>query len=45
MSIAEIITKIDGWVWGPVLLVLLAGTGIYLSVRMGFPSSAGSAMP
>ncbi len=37
MSIAEIITKIDGWVWGPVLLVLLAGTGVYLSVRMGFP--------
>ncbi len=37
MSISQIITKIDGWVWGPVLLVLLAGTGVYLSVRMGFP--------
>ena len=37
MSIPGIITAIDGWVWGPVLLVLLAGTGVYLSVRMGFP--------
>ena len=37
MSIPAIITAIDGWVWGPVLLVLLAGTGVYLSVRMGFP--------
>ena len=37
MSFAEIVTKVDGWVWGPVLLVLLAGTGVYLSVRMGFP--------
>ena len=37
MSIAEIITKVDGWVWGPVLLILLAGTGVYLSLRMGFP--------
>ena len=37
MSIPGIITAIDGWVWGPVLLVLLAGTGVYLSIRMGFP--------
>lgn len=37
MTFAGIVEKIDGWVWGPVLLVLLAGTGIYLSVRMGFP--------
>ena len=36
-KIASIIKAVDGWVWGPVLLVLLAGTGIYLSVRMGFP--------
>ena len=37
MSISEIIKAVDGWVWGPVLLVLLAGTGVYLSLRMGFP--------
>ncbi len=35
--IGEMITKLDGWVWGPVLLILLSGTGLYLSVRMGFP--------
>lgn len=28
--------KIDSWVWGPPLLVLLVGTGIYLSLRLGF---------
>ncbi len=37
MTFSDIVSKVDGWVWGPVLLVLLVGTGIYLSVRMGFP--------
>ncbi len=36
MSIAEIITKIDGWVWGPVMMVLIIGVGILLSVRTGW---------
>lgn len=27
--------KIDSWVWGPPLLILLVGTGIYLTVRLG----------
>lgn len=36
-KVAAIIKAVDGWVWGPVLLVLLAGTGVYLSLRMGFP--------
>ena len=39
-SLIETITKINGAVnsfaWGPVMLVLLVGTGIYLSVRTGF---------
>ncbi|WP_079708792.1 alanine/glycine:cation symporter family protein [Paraliobacillus ryukyuensis] len=32
----DIITKISGWVWGPPLLILLVGTGIYLTIRLGF---------
>ncbi len=36
MSISEIITKVDDFAWGPWLLILLVGTGIYLSIRVGF---------
>lgn len=36
----EIITKINnvvnGFVWGPIMLTLLVGTGIYLSIITGF---------
>ena len=27
---------VNGFVWGPVMLVLLVGTGIYLSIAVGF---------
>ena len=40
MTFGEIVAKVDGWVWGPVLLILLVGTGIYLSTRAGFPQFA-----
>ena len=30
----ELITTINGWAWGPVMLVLLLGTGIYLSLGL-----------
>lgn len=33
---AEIVSTIDDIVWGPVMLVLLVGTGIFLTVRLGF---------
>ena len=33
MSFATILETIDGWVWGPVMLVILVGTGIYLTLR------------
>lgn len=33
---AAIISKIDDFVWGPVMLVLLVGTGIFLTFRLGF---------
>ena len=36
MTIDAIISKINSIVWGPVFLALLVGTGVYLSVRVGF---------
>jgi len=32
----ELITTVNGWAWGPVMLVLLLGTGIYLSAGLRF---------
>lgn len=31
----KILNLINGWVWGPPLLILLVGTGIYFTVRLG----------
>ncbi len=31
--ISDILTQIDDFVWGPVMLILLIGTGIFLTVR------------
>lgn len=36
MSFADIISKIDDFVWGPVMLFLLVGTGIFLTIRLKF---------
>jgi len=33
---SELITAINGWAWGPVMLILLLGTGIYLSLGLRF---------
>lgn len=35
---SEIIKEIDDFVWGPVMLILLVGTGIFLTVRTRFLS-------
>ena len=35
-TIKEINGIINGFVWGPYMLALLVGTGIYLSIRTGF---------
>ena len=35
MSISEIVNFLNGIAWGPWMLILLVGTGIYLSVRVG----------
>lgn len=36
MHISEMIKGLDDFVWGPWMLVLLVGTGIFLTVRTGF---------
>lgn len=36
MTIGEFIKFLDGIAWGPWMLVLLVGTGIFLSARVGF---------
>lgn len=36
MSINDIIDKVDGWVWGWTLIVLILAAGIWLTVRTGF---------
>lgn len=35
--IIDINSAINGVVWGPIMLTLLIGTGLLLSIRMGFP--------
>lgn len=36
MTFEEMIHRLDDMVWGPVTLFLLLGTGIYLTIRIGF---------
>ncbi len=36
MTVGEIVKFLNGLAWGPWMLLLLVGTGIYLSVRLGF---------
>lgn len=36
MSFNDIIDKVDGWVWGWTLIVLILAAGIWLTVRTGF---------
>ena len=32
----DLVSKVDDFVWGPVMLILLVGTGIFLTIRVGF---------
>ena len=34
--ITNVNSAINGFVWGPIMLALLVGTGIYLTVRTGW---------
>lgn len=35
-KLSNILTVIDDFVWGPVMLILLVGTGIFLTIRLRF---------
>lgn len=35
-KLANALSTIDSFVWGPVMLILLVGTGIYLTIRLKF---------
>ncbi|MDE6314143.1 MAG: sodium:alanine symporter family protein [Lachnospiraceae bacterium] len=37
-TLSQILIKVDDFVWGPVMLILLVGTGIFLTIRTGFLS-------
>jgi len=32
----DLLNTLSGWIWGPFMLVLLVGTGIYLTIGLGF---------
>ena len=36
MTLEVIVNQLKEFVWGPVSLVFLVGTGVYLSYRVGF---------
>jgi len=36
-QVLTILQQIEGYVWGPALIALLLGTGLFLAIRMGFP--------
>ncbi|MDU8923546.1 sodium:alanine symporter family protein [Pasteurellaceae bacterium LIM206] len=36
MSLKTILSAVDSFIWGPPLLILLSGTGLYLTLRLGF---------
>lgn len=35
MDFLNLLNKVDSFIWGPPLLILLVGTGIYLTIRLG----------
>ncbi|OOF24660.1 MULTISPECIES: sodium:alanine symporter family protein [unclassified Salinivibrio] len=35
-DIPSLLATIDDWIWGPPLLLLLTGTGLFFTVRLGF---------
>ena len=36
MTLSDIVGKVNDFAWGPIMLILLVGTGVYLSARVGF---------
>lgn len=35
-KIFDLVSQVDDFVWGPAMLILLVGTGIFLTIRVGF---------
>ena len=35
-AVNKVVSAIDGFVWGPVMLILLVGTGVFLTIRLKF---------
>ena len=35
-AVNEFVRSVDGFVWGPVMLILLVGTGIFLTIKLNF---------
>ena len=36
-AIMDLLGVIDNFVWGPPMMIILVGTGIFLTIRLGFP--------
>jgi len=36
-AIMDFLTVLDDFVWGPPMMIILVGTGIFLTIRLGFP--------
>jgi len=36
-AIMDFLTVLDNFVWGPPMMIALVGTGIFLTIRLGFP--------
>ena len=36
MNIENILSEINSFVWGPIMLTLLVGTGVFLTIRLKF---------
>ena len=42
-AVNKVVSAIDGFVWGPVMLILLVGTGVFLTIRLKFLPEIGRA--
>jgi AGCS family alanine or glycine:cation symporter len=36
MDVSKLLADVNNFVWGPVMLALLVGTGIFLTIRLKF---------
>ena len=36
MDVSKLLNDVNNFVWGPIMLALLVGTGIFLTIRLKF---------